>query len=51
MDLDVDVSGILPRDITILDSGDAPTEMARRTASCRLTGLTKLYPNAGPTLS
>jgi hypothetical protein len=49
--LNVDVSDILRRDITTSDSGDAPIEMILRTASHRLTALTKLSPNAEPTLS
>jgi hypothetical protein len=41
----------LRREITISDSTDAPLETILRTASRRLTALTKLQPNAEPTLS
>ena len=54
--VDVDVSGILRRDLTIPDAGDALIDMIRRTANGRLTAaealghrefvLTKLYRSA-----
>ena len=54
--VDVDVSGILRRDMTISDAGDALVEMIVRTANGRLTAaeslghrefvMTKLYRSA-----
>ncbi|MGI9338585.1 MAG: UxaA family hydrolase [Gammaproteobacteria bacterium] len=54
--IDVDVSGVLRREMTISDAGDALTEMVRQTANGRLTAaevlrhnefvMTKLYRSA-----
>jgi (2R)-sulfolactate sulfo-lyase subunit beta len=54
--IDLDVSGILKRDMTLDDAGDALIEMIRRTASGRITAaealghkefvMTKLYRSA-----